>query len=160
TARVIRRVRESFHDLILVERVAADVDRSAAGAVLAQAARRNPAEALALGEAERAWLGRVDFLRRGMPELHPPAGDQSDLRGAIVALCDGKRSFAELRRADLLAVLCGLLTHGQLAALERHAPARYTLPSGHSVAIMYEPDRPPAARARIQEVFGLRATPR
>ena len=48
----------------------------------------------------------------------------------------------------------------QRHALDREAPSRLTLPSGRSVAIAYAADRPPAAAARIQEVFGLAATPR
>jgi ATP-dependent helicase HrpB len=39
--RVVRRTRELFHDLVLTERLDIDVDRSAAGAVLAAAARPN-----------------------------------------------------------------------------------------------------------------------
>jgi ATP-dependent helicase HrpB len=52
------------------------------------------------------------------------------------------------------------LSRRQHQALEREAPAHFTLPTGRAVPIAYETDRPPAFAARIQEVFGLRATPR
>ena len=156
----MRRRRELFHDLVLAERTSTDVDRAAAGAVLAAAARRDPAARPRIGDAERAFLARLRFLRRWMPELELPADADALLADAVAALCDGERSFAELRRADLLGTLQGLLTRRQLHALEREAPARFTLPTGRSVAIAYDADRPPAFAARIQEVFGLRATPR
>src|SRR6185369_9810939 len=120
----------------------------------------DPARAAGVGDAERAFLARLRFLQRAMPELDLAADGDAFLADAIAALCDGKRSFAELRQADLLGVLQGLLTHRQRGALAREAPTGFTLPTGRSVPIAYEPDRPPSFAARIQEVFGLRATPR
>jgi ATP-dependent helicase HrpB len=54
----------------------------------------------------------------------------------------------------------GLLTASQRAALEREAPERIAVPSGSRIALRYEPGRPPVLAARIQELFGLRETPR
>jgi len=158
--RVVRRSQECFHDLVLADRVQADVEPQRAAAVLAEAARRDPAHAVGLGDAERAFLARVRFLAGAMPELGLPADTDAFLADAVAALCDGKRSFAELRRADVLGMLQGLLTHRQRAALEREAPARFTLPTGRAVPLVYDADRPPCFAARIQEVFGLGATPR
>jgi ATP-dependent helicase HrpB len=158
--RVVRRTRQLFYDLVLQERTSADVDRAAAGEILADAVRRDPFRAAAVGEPERDFLARLRFLQRWMPELDLPGDPEAFLTDALIALCAGKRSFAELRQADLRAVLQGLLGRRQLQALEREAPSRFTLPSGRSVAITYDAARPPAVAARIQEVFGLRATPR
>ncbi len=158
-ARVVRRRRECFADLVLAERLDANVERAAAGVALAAAARRNPAGAVALGADDAALLARLAFLRRAMPELDLPQ-PEALLADAVAALCDGRRSFAELRGADLSGVLHGLLGTTQWQRLEREAPARYALPTGRAVAVRYEPERPPVAAARIQEVFGLRATPR
>ncbi len=94
-----------------------------------------------------------------MPELALPPIDAL-LADAVEALCDGKRSFAELRRGDVAGVLVGLLSSAQRRALDHDAPARLRLPAGRTAAIAYAPDKPPAAAARIQEVFGLAATPR
>jgi ATP-dependent helicase HrpB len=157
--RVVRRLRERFRDLVLAERVRTDVDPHAAGAVLAAAIHRDPTM-LTPGDDARVLLARMRFLQRWMPELGLPADPGQLHAGAVAALCAGRRSLAELRGADVVGVMRGLLTHGQRAALEREAPERYTLPTGRAAAIAYEPDRPPVFAARIQEVFGLRATPR
>ncbi|MFN8640472.1 MAG: ATP-dependent helicase C-terminal domain-containing protein [Candidatus Binatia bacterium] len=157
--RVVRRARERFHDLVLSERVSPDVDRAAAGVALAAAARRDPAAAAQIDDDARHLLDRLRFLARAMPELGWPAVDAL-LGDAVEALCDGRRSFAELRRADVGAGGRGVVSGAQRLALEREAPPRLTLPSGRSVAIAYAADKPPAAAARIQEVFGLAATPR
>ena len=95
-----------------------------------------------------------------MPALDWPADTEAFLAAAVVALCSGRRSFAELRRAEVLPLLRGLLSAAQLRALERQAPERYQLPSGRETRIEYDSEKPPTIAARIQELFGLTATPR
>ena len=158
--RVVERTRECFEDLVLEERVRLDVDRLQAGTVLAQAARQDPSRAFRIGDAERGLLERLRFLQRCMPELGWPADVDDLLADAIASLCGGLCSFAELRDADLGAALRHGLTAAQRRALEHEAPEQYRLPSGRQVRINYEPDKSPAVAARIQEVFGLAATPR
>ena len=95
-----------------------------------------------------------------MPELGLPSDPNAWLSEAAAALCAGRCSFAETRAVDVHAVLCGLLTRQQRQALERDAPERYRLPSGRLATVIYDADKPPAVAARIQELFGLTATPR
>src|SRR5206468_11637529 len=54
----------------------------------------------------------------------------------------------------------GRLSHAQYQAIEREAPERLPVPSGSRIALRYEVGRPPILAVRIQEVFGLRETPR
>jgi ATP-dependent helicase HrpB len=79
---------------------------------------------------------------------------------AVAACASGRRSLAELRDTDPGAALRGLLTHAQRAALEREAPTHIRLPTDRMAPITYETGRPPSVSARIQELFGLTATPR
>ncbi len=65
-----------------------------------------------------------------------------------------------MRRLPLVDHLKGGLDYAQLEALERHAPERLAVPSGSHVRLAYEPGKPPVLAARIQELFGLRETPR
>ncbi len=158
--RVVERVRELYQDLVLDEHLQFEVDRKRAEVVLAEAAARDPETAAAVGEAERSLLARVEVLARSVPELDLPAETRGLLLDAVRSLCRGKRSFTELRQADVGAALRRQLTAEQRQALQRDAPAQYDLPSGRTVPIRYERGRSPAFAARIQEVFGLRATPR
>ena len=95
-----------------------------------------------------------------MPELNLPAFNEAELRDLLPWLCPGRRSFEELRHADWLAAFQGKLTHAQRQAVEREAPERLEVPSGSRLALRYEEGRPPVLAVRIQEVFGLRETPR
>ena len=48
------------------------------------------------------------------------------------------------------------LTPPQLAALDRYAPERLTLPGGRTVHITYPAGQPPFIEARIEDLFDVR----
>jgi ATP-dependent helicase HrpB len=68
--------------------------------------------------------------------------------------------LAELTDAPWLDVLQSQLTHQQLQLVDREAPERLLVPSGSRIALQYELSRPPVLAVRIQEIFGLKETPR
>ncbi|MFL6199798.1 MAG: ATP-dependent helicase HrpB [Thermoanaerobaculia bacterium] len=145
-------------DLVLGE---TEVPVEGAGTALAEAAATRLDRALALDDPEvSGFLARVRCLREWLPELGLPAFDEEQLRELLPALTAGRKSFAELRRAPLLPVLEGSLSHEQLRAVERDAPERLEVPSGSRIKLVYEPGKPPVLAARIQELFGLAETPR
>lgn len=148
-------------DLVLEERPAALPDDTETARVLAAAAAEKldrvlPAEDSPAG----VYLTRIRCLREWMPELGLPAFDVDKLRELLPQLCFGCRSFADLRKADWQQTLAGRLSHAQRAAVDHEAPERLAVPSGSRLALRYELGRPPVLAVRIQEVFGMRETPR
>ena len=129
--------------------------------VLAEAARRDLSRVLPVrNDSLDAFLLRVRCLRDWMPQLELPALDEDDLKSLLPELSAGCRSFADLRRAPWLDFIKGKLTYAQLQAVDREAPERLEVPSGSRIALQYEPGRPPVLAVRIQEIFGMRETPR
>lgn len=150
--------RTRFEDLVISE---TEVPVEGGEAILAEAAATRLDRALPLDDPEVAgFLARVRCLREWMPELDLPAFDETQLLPLLPALAAARKSFAELRRAPLLPVLQGALSHDQLRAVEREAPERLEVPSGSRIKLVYEPGNPPVLAARIQELFGLAETPR
>jgi ATP-dependent helicase HrpB len=148
-----------YGDLVLEETRAARADPDAVAALLA-------AEALARGPRAFAEEGAVDRLvarlafasaHAGAAGLAPPS--EEDLARTLRALCAGRRSFAELREADLPAAIVAALDPRARAALERLAPERLTLPGGRSARIRYEAGKPPWLESRLQDFFGMAAGP-
>jgi ATP-dependent helicase HrpB len=161
TERVTARRRVRYEDLLLEATPASPPDEAEVARVLCDAAAERLERVLPPGDsAAGLFLLRVRCLREWMPELGLPPFDDAGLRELLPWLCPGKRSFEELRKADWLAALQGRLTHQQVQAVEREAPERLAVPSGSRIALKYEPGRPPVLAVRIQEVFGLRDTPR
>ncbi len=137
------------------------VDGVEAARVLCEAARLDFERAFDLARPEIAgFLTRVAWLREVRTELDLPVLIPDALHRIAEYAAAGCRSFADLRRADLLPWLRAELGAAGLAALDREAPERLTVPSGSKLRLTYERGRPPVLAARIQELFGLSATPR
>jgi ATP-dependent helicase HrpB len=150
-----------FEDLVLEETAAAWPDEAEAARVLAEAAAQRLERVLPPADSPAGqFLTRVRCLRAWMPELGLPEFDAGELRELLPELCRGCRSLADVRSAPWLSALQGRLTFNQRQAVEREAPERLAVPSGSRVAVRYEEGRPPVLAVRIQEVFGLRETPR
>lgn len=157
--RVVARTVVRYHDLVLDERVRGDVDPAEAAAVLGALAAADPLGFLGEREDVAALIARLDFLGRAMPELDLPDARRL-VRDAVGALAATARSPRELRRADVCGAAGGLLSHRQRVALAEQAPTHWDLPSGRRVPVVYPADRAPIVAARIQELFGLAASPR
>jgi ATP-dependent helicase HrpB len=161
TERVTSRRRLRYDDLVLEETPAALPDDEAVARALTAAAAEHLERVVPPDDSPAGlYLTRVRWLRAWLPELRLPAFDEAELRALLPSLCGGCRSFADLRGADWLHALQGRLTHAQRQAVEREAPERLSVPSGSRIALRYEVGRPPVLAVRIQEVFGLRDTPR
>ena len=159
--RVTARRRLRFADLLIEETPASLPDGGQTAQVLAAAAAEHLGRVLPPDDSPAGlFLTRVRCLRQWMPELQLPALDEAELRDILPWLCPGRRSFAELRQASWLEALQGRLTSRQRQAVEREAPERLLVPSGSRLALRYEVGRPPVLAVRIQEMFGLRDTPR
>ena len=137
-----------------------------------QSSRRPPAidaapvlETAARAAADRA-LSPSPEAARALARLRFAAGLTDALDGSPEAwtdllpdLCATRRSFAELRRADLAAALLERLTWKQRAALDRLAPERLRVPSGSRLLVDYAAEGPPVLAGRIQQFFGATETP-
>jgi ATP-dependent helicase HrpB len=159
--RVVARRRLRYLDLLLEESPAAPKDPEQMAQVLAGAASANMHRVLPAADSPAGrFLSRLDFLRSWMPELNLPAFDENVMREMLPWLCVGRRSFAELRDGPWLDAVAGALTAQQRRLLEHEAPERIAVPSGSHILVQYEPGKPPVLAARIQELFGLKETPR
>jgi ATP-dependent helicase HrpB len=108
-------------------------------------------DALASLAARTAFAGSLDAT---VPEL-----DSAAARETLAELSTGRRSFAELRDADLLAALRARLSQEARRALERLAPEAVVLASGRRLAVHYERGRPPWVESRLQDFFGSKKGP-
>jgi ATP-dependent helicase HrpB len=159
--RVSARRRLRFEDLVLEDTPAALPGEEETARVLAAAAAEHPERVLPPEDSPAGlYLTRLRCLRQWMPQLRLPGFEADDLREMLPSLCAGRRSFAELRAGPWLEALQGRLTHEQRQAVEREAPERLAVPSGSRLALHYAVGRPPVLAVRIQEMFGLRDTPR
>ncbi len=158
--RVIALRRTRYEDLVLDEAVTSVPPGYDAAPLLAREAAARLDEVFQFSDAEAGFLARLQSLRGWMPELELPDVRRENLGELLPTLCAGCSSFADLRRVPLVPIWKSLLSPIQRSALEREAPERLQVPSGSSIALAYEPGKPPVLAVRIQEIFGLKQTPR
>jgi ATP-dependent helicase HrpB len=101
-----------------------------------------------------AWFDRTRTDKDGLLMRRLAfAGCAVDLRELITAAAFGRRSLVEI---DLYEAL----PRDIRSAIERDAPASLIVPSGRAVPLTYTEDGGVAAAVKLQELFGLAATPR
>jgi ATP-dependent helicase HrpB len=160
-----RRVRE-FGALVLEEQPLRDVGGERVVAVMLEGVRQLGLEALPWEAEARSLLARLRFVgaqgRRDTADW--PASDAETL---LATLADWLAPWLErITRADQLArvplreALAARLTHAQHKLLDELAPTHCTVPTGSRVRIDYDDAGGPSVSVRLQEVFGLAATPR
>jgi ATP-dependent helicase HrpB len=158
--RVMALRRTKFLDLVLDESPAALPADADAGALLAAAVGERYDPAQFVDDDGRRYLARVECLRGWKPELNWPDFGAEPWRALLPEWCRGLSSVAELKKTSPVAAIQGRLDAQQLAAVERDAPERVAVPSGSRITLEYEVGKPPILAVRIQELFGMRETPR
>lgn len=158
-------VRRLVYEQLVIDEWRADksegeeVTRALASAALGAGAR-----AFVDWEQLESFLARVEFVAGAFPEESLPALSDADVNSALEEMCEGRRSFAELREAaragELLERLRGRLTREQLRLVARAAPERVTLARGRQARVKYERGRAPYVASRLQDFFGMSDGPR
>ncbi len=156
--------RMSYDQLVIDETRVKEIKGEQAAKVLAEAALQAGLQRFAEPERLTNFLNRVSFLAASFPEAAIPALNDEDVKAALVALCEGLRSFAELKaaagKAGLIETLRARLTNEQQRMLAQHAPESVSIAGRRQVTIHYEQGQAPWIGSRLQDFFGMRETPR
>jgi ATP-dependent helicase HrpB len=164
---VIARRTLKLDALVLEEKPLANADPEALRAAMLAGLTELGLAALPWEREARDLQARIEFLRAAPARPgEPPWPDVSDTTlGATLAhwlapWLDGVTRREHLARVPLVQTLRALLSYEQQRALDERAPAALPMPSGSHVRVDYQGEDAPAVAVRLQEVFGLAATPR
>ena len=157
TERVVVRESMTWGGLVLHTAEASRATDEEVSRVLVEAALAAGPASFAPRDALDRWLARARVASTVDASLAAPGEDE--LRAAVVEMCDGRSSFAELREGGLLDVL-RRRTGARPGDVDRLAPERVTLAGGRSVVVQYEAGKPPAIASRLQDFFGMTDGPR
>lgn len=153
-------------ELVLERQALAALDEQARSRALVGLVRRKGLELLPWTPELRQWQARLALLRElDMQQGQSEWPDLSD--AALLDSLDqwltpflGKvNRLSHFAGLDLPAILQTLLPWPLPQRLDELAPRALTVPSGSRIAIDYT-EKPPVLAVRLQELFGLAATPR
>ena len=124
--------------------------------------RQKGVQNLGWDAASRNLQARILFLRRVRPEeAWPDVTDENlekNLETFLDGWIDGLTRWEQVRKVSLLGPLQAL-TEGRMRLLEQYAPTHLPLPTGNRAPIRYDMGDQPVVMARLQELFGVTATP-
>ncbi len=165
-----RRVRR-LDALLLEDTLLPAVEDERTIAAMIEGIRQSGIEALPWDADSRALQARMQFVhtlargehaRRDLADW--PASDDAALMASLeqwlAPYLGGITRREQLARLPLVEALRGRLAAAQQRALEALAPRELAVPSGSRVRIDYVDANAPCISVRLQEVFGLAATPR
>lgn len=106
---------------------------------------------------------RIIFLHKRLDNAEPPwpAMEDESLINAIGGFVEGMTKWRDLEKLDLIAVMDSMVVEAghSRRELDRLAPVKMEVPSGSNMTIHYDGDEP-TVEVRLQECFGLMATPK
>lgn len=160
---VLHRRRRRFGALVLdEERLEADAHTTRAA--LVSLVRSRGLSLLEWDAAATQYRARLAFAARAEPDGGWPAIDEAALLATLPDWLgpelENVRRLAQVARVPVAKALQNLLDHAQRRRLDALAPTHLTMPTGSRLPLDYVDDNAPCLEVRMQEVFGLAATPR
>jgi ATP-dependent helicase HrpB len=164
---VARRTLE-LDSIVLEEKPLPEIPAEAARSAMLTGIRELGMEALPWTRESRDVQARIEFARKlqGLDAVGNtwPAVSDSDLAATVetwlAPWLDNVTRKEHIARISLIDVLRSLLTWDQQRELDALAPTHLQVPSGSQIRIDYLDQSAPVISVRLQEVFGLDATPR
>jgi ATP-dependent helicase HrpB len=161
TGTVVARRSERLGAIVLRETRVAHPDGAVIQRVLRDAIRRRGIGALPWSDDARRVRERLAFVAAhdaGWPDVSDDAlaARLDEWLGPSLA---GLHRWSDLSRVDLSDALRNLLDWRQRSVLDELAPTHIEVPTGSRIRVDYTDPRAPVLAVRIQEVFGLVASP-
>ncbi|WCK54463.1 ATP-dependent helicase HrpB [Aneurinibacillus sp. Ricciae_BoGa-3] len=110
----------------------------------------------------RQFRQRLAFMHT-LDNVWPDVSDEA----LIASLTDwlgphvyGLRSRSDLQKLNMVEIIQSILPWEQRRELDEHAPSHITVPSGSRIPVDYSDPSSPVLAVRLQEMFGLKETPR
>jgi len=107
-----------------------------------------------------SFIDRVNWVA----ERHPKCGispiEQSDIELVIHTLCQDCHKVQQVAKKPAANLVYELLEPKQLAFIQQHVPEKIAVGSRKQAPVVYEPGKPPRCRVFIQQLFGIKQTPR
>jgi ATP-dependent helicase HrpB len=149
-----------FRDLAIGARRVEPPPIDAAARLLAEEVRAGRLTLNDWDETLDQWILRLNLLNQWCPELALPPISEEDRRHLVEQVCHGSLNAKDLKEKPAKPVVKSWLSSAQQGLLDKHAPERLTLSNGRNAKVIYDVGNPPYIALRIQQLYGVKTTPR
>jgi ATP-dependent helicase HrpB len=157
---VENRVRTSCLGVVLEEKTGTGIHPARASGMLADVIIEKKLPLSGWDQAADEWIGRVTWVAQQFPDKNLPRFTEEDRNLVVHGICEGEYRYARVKDRPVLPFLQELVGGEQLGFVDKMAPQVIVLPSGRRLRVFYGPNAQPRGRARIQDLYGMKNTPR
>jgi len=105
------------------------------------------------------WILRLRLLAQWCPQLELPPITDDARKHLVEQICHGAFTYKDVKEKPVKSVVKAWLNPAQQQLLDKHAPERLALSNGKHPKVSYDPANPPRISLRIQELYGVTASP-
>jgi ATP-dependent helicase HrpB len=158
--RVLAEEQVRFRDLVVGTRRVDPPPAEKAGRMLAHEVIEKRLTLRNWDETVDQWILRLNLLSKWCPDLGLTPLAEQDRHHLIEQICQGAVSYKEIKDREVKPVVHSWLSQDKQQVLDKNAPERFAFPNGRTPKIHYSSDGPPYLEARIQDLYGVKTTPK
>ena len=157
--RVLNKRELCFRDLVLESKEGGEPPADEAARLLAERVASGELKLKHWDQGVERWIGRLVSLSKWMPEMELPSFDEDDKLMVLEELCQGTKSYKEIKNREVMPILTKWLSPGQQAVLDAYAPLEVTLSNGRKAKVRYSADGEPWIAMKMQFLYDVDELP-
>jgi len=157
--RVVRKRELRFRDLVLESKEGGEPPMVDAAQLLAERVVAGELKMKCWDQGVERWIGRLVSLSNWLPEMELPGFDDDDKLMVIEEVCQGAKSYKEIKNREVMPVLSKWLSAGQKEVLVAYAPLEVTLSNGRTAKVRYSRDGAPWIALKMQLLYDVNELP-
>ncbi|MGF1656889.1 MAG: ATP-dependent helicase HrpB [Verrucomicrobiales bacterium] len=159
SGRVMTRIQTVWRDMVIEQSGWREAEEEVAAKMLSAEVMSGRIQLPAWDKVWEEGASRIEWLAGQCPELDLPKLDENIEQQALQQQLTGCHSRREMETRTFSQPWHSLLSPNQTLDLQRLAPEHLSLPNKRKVKIFYSRSAGPTVAARIQELYGLEASP-
>jgi ATP-dependent helicase HrpB len=159
TRRVVRKRELRFRDLVLESKEGGNPSMADAARLLAERVASGELKMKCWDQTVERWIARLVSLTQWMPEMELPGFDADDQLMVLEEVCQGAKSYKEIKNREIMPVLNHWLSEGQRQVLDAYAPLEVTLSNGRKAKVRYRRDGAPWIALKMQFLYDVDVLP-
>ena len=168
TSRRVEKLKElKYRDLILESKEGGEPPLDIAAQLLAEQVAAGELKLKQWDHTVDRWVARLVNLTTWMPELELPGFGESDRLMFLEEVCQGAKSYKEIKNREIRPVMDSWLSTSQKAVLDAYAPLEITLEKKGKDAkvqsvkakVKYALDQEPYIAMRLQHLYDVSSLP-
>lgn len=159
TRRVVRLRELRFRDLVLESKEGGEPPLAEAAQILAGRVLAGELKMKGWDQGVERWIARLVSLSRWLPEMELPGFDEEDKLMVLEEVCQGAKSYRDIKNREIMPVLNNWLSPGQKQVLDAYAPLEVKLSNGRTAKVRYSLDGAPWIALKMQLLYDVTELP-